>query len=59
MCSSYYEHISNIRASESTYLSLISSEPIWFLEIVWTVRLQFRTKSSSMRLIGQYKDINF
>ena len=37
MCSSYYEHISNIRASESTYLSLISSEPIWFLEIVCCV----------------------
>ena len=62
MSSGYYEDIRNIRAVRATYPSLMSSELIWFLEIVnssITVSHVNDGKSSSMRLIGQDKDSNF
>ena len=59
MSSGYYEDIRNIRAVRATYPSLMSSELIWFLEIVNSSITVSHGKSSSMRLIGQDKDSNF
>ena len=59
MSSGYYEDIRNIQAVRATYPSPMSSELIWFLEIVDSSITASHGKSSSMRLIGQDKDSNF